>query len=95
VNKETRNERKFIELHQAIQNNGGVECETIPEYFFPEERDPVTRKMVIEFAKATCSRCPVRMMCLDYALSAGMVGIWGGTTPEERSRIRQGQKGHS
>ena len=95
VNKETKNERKFIELHAAIQDNNGVECEQIPEYFFPEEREPVSRKMVIQFAKATCARCPVRLLCLDYAVSAHMTGIWGGTTPEERSRIRQGQRAHS
>jgi len=90
VNRETKNERKFIELHAAIQANNGVECEQIPEYFFPEDRDAATRKLIIKFAKAACSRCPVRLLCLDYAISAGMTGIWGGTTPEERSRMKQG-----
>jgi hypothetical protein len=90
VNKETKNERKFIELHAAIQDNNGVECEQIPEYFFPDDRDAGTRKLIVKFAKAACSRCPVRLLCLDYAVSAGMVGIWGGTTAEERSRMKQG-----
>jgi len=95
VNKETKNERKYIELHAAIQQNNGVECEQIPEYYFPDDKDVVSRTLIIKFAKAACSRCPVRLQCLDYAVSAHMTGIWGGTTAEERSRIRQGQKGHS
>ena len=95
MNKETKNERKYIELHAAIQQNNGVECEQIPEYYFPDDKDAVSRKLIVKFAKAACSRCPVRLLCLDYAVSAHMTGIWGGTTAEERSRIRQGQKGHS
>jgi WhiB family redox-sensing transcriptional regulator len=44
-------------------------------------------------------RCPVRPQCLDYALSGAdtwggiATGIWGGTTPAERDRLRQQRKG--
>jgi len=29
-------------------------------------------------AKCICSRCPVIAECLDYATSAGELGVWGG-----------------
>jgi hypothetical protein len=65
-------ERKYIELQEAIRNNDGVQCASVPEVFFPE----------------VCDDCPVRLRCFDYALSAGMQGIWGGTTHEERVKLR-------
>ena len=40
-------------------------------------------------ARLTCQRCPARAECLDYALEhVELVGIWGGCTFDERSRIR-------
>lgn len=35
-----------------------------------------------------CRTCPVRAECLEYALDIGAVGIWGGTTTEQRRQIR-------
>lgn len=34
--------------------------------------------------------CPVKTECLEYAMSLPVVcvGIWGGTTPKDRRRIR-------
>jgi hypothetical protein len=82
-------ERKYIELQHAISENGGVECSQLPHVFFPEdEPDVYLRKKLIKVAKEVCNDCPVRLRCFDYALSAGMVGIWGGTTAEERAKLR-------
>jgi WhiB family redox-sensing transcriptional regulator len=82
-------ERKYIELQEAIRNNDGVQCASVPEVFFPEdEHDPEMRKSMIKVAKEVCDDCPVRLRCFDYALSAGMQGIWGGTTYEERVKLR-------
>ena len=40
-------------------------------------------------AKLICSGCPVRKECLQYALSSDMAfGVWGGTTPAERRRMK-------
>jgi WhiB family redox-sensing transcriptional regulator len=40
-------------------------------------------------AKAVCVSCPVRKACLAYALERHeQHGIWGGTTPNERTRLR-------
>ena len=39
-------------------------------------------------AKMICTRCPVRVKCLEFALATQQVyGIWGGTSEEERRRI--------
>jgi hypothetical protein len=82
-------ERKYIELQEAIRNNDGVQCGELPEVFFPEdEHDAESKKTMIAVAKQICNDCPVRLRCFDYALSAGMQGIWGGTTYEERLKLR-------
>jgi WhiB family redox-sensing transcriptional regulator len=41
-------------------------------------------------AIAVCAACFVRDECLDYAMSdIEIVGVWGGTTTEERRRLRR------
>lgn len=77
-------ERKFIELHEAIRKNNGVECETLPDFFFPEEPDTKGNKIVADIAKGICENCPIKAQCLDYAKSTRVYGVWGGTTYEER-----------
>ena len=82
-------ERKYIELQHAISENGGVQCSQLPECFFPEDEPNLyLRRKLIAVAKEVCDDCPVKARCFDYALSAGMVGIWGGTTAEERQKLR-------
>jgi WhiB family transcriptional regulator, redox-sensing transcriptional regulator len=60
-----------------------------PEVFFPVgETGPGARQ--IAEAKVICARCQVAAQCLDWALRAGEpAGVWGGTTPEERRRLRR------
>lgn len=38
-------------------------------------------------AKEVCVGCPVRMPCLWTAVDEGRVGVWGGTTEEERTPL--------
>ncbi|TMK81786.1 MAG: WhiB family transcriptional regulator, partial [Actinobacteria bacterium] len=41
-------------------------------------------------ALSICATCPVRAQCLDYAIrNRETYGIWGGTTPDQRRRIRR------
>ncbi|MFB4193369.1 WhiB family transcriptional regulator [Streptomyces carpaticus] len=57
-----------------------------PELFFPEP-DETDR---IATAKALCSACPVRRVCLDTALENGdRHGIRGGMTEEEREPLHR------
>lgn len=40
-------------------------------------------------AKAICAACPVRVECLDFAITEGMHwGIWGGLAPRERRAVK-------
>ena len=63
-----------------------------PKLFFPvgtAEEGPVRA----DPAKRVCSGCPVRAVCLDWALTTGQeIGVWGGTVPDERRMLR-GQRG--
>ncbi len=41
-------------------------------------------------AKATCSTCVVQSECLAFAMAnPDLVGIWGGTSARERTRMRR------
>jgi hypothetical protein len=77
-------ERKYLELHAAIQEVGSVECEELPDVFFAQEASTSGQRLVEEIAKNICNSCPVKALCRDYALSTKVYGIWGGTTFEER-----------
>jgi WhiB family redox-sensing transcriptional regulator len=57
------------------------------ELFYPI---PGTKGAVkqAEEVKAFCRICDVKNECLEYAIKNEEVfGIWGGTTPKERSKI--------
>ena len=44
----------------------------------------------IESAKAVCSGCAVQEACLEFALLTNQeFGVWGGTSEDERRRLRQ------
>ena len=65
-------------------------CREHPEIdFFP------VRGESVEAAKAVCARCLVRDECLATALAMcdsgldGAVGIWGGTSQQERVQLRR------
>lgn len=59
-----------------------------PAVFYPASDDDA------EPAKAVCAGCPVRQLCLEYALAnRERDGIWGGATERERRRmLRQRRK---
>jgi WhiB family transcriptional regulator, redox-sensing transcriptional regulator len=41
-------------------------------------------------AKAVCESCPVRVECLDHAVTSGeRYGVWGGLTSDERLTWRR------
>lgn len=60
-----------------------------PDLFFPiSTSGPAV--IQIARAKAICARCPVRRQCLEFARTHEPgYGIWGGTTPEDRQRVRR------
>ena len=61
-----------------------------PDLFFPasQRMTPQRAKQEAE-AKAVCRGCPVTAECLSCALAHQEVGVWGGTTEDERKQIRE------
>ena len=59
-------------------------------FFGPDGARPQEREMREAKATAVCTRCPVCVQCLDYALRNSIKhGIWGGLNKEERSQERR------
>jgi WhiB family transcriptional regulator, redox-sensing transcriptional regulator len=60
-----------------------------PDLFFPiGDTGPAVEHA--EAAKAVCRQCPVRLDCLEYALTSNQdAGVWGGATEEERRKLRR------
>src|SRR6266508_919418 len=63
------------------------------ELFYPDPGDQAAEQA----AKQLCAACPVRQPCLEMALATGdQHAILGGTTPQERGRLRrQRQEAHA
>lgn len=81
--------RQYKNLNDAIVENNGVECEQAPDAFFIDQSDE-NRAYKVKLAKSICDQCPVKFLCLEYALeSYEQEGIWGGTTPWERRALRR------
>ena len=62
-----------------------------PDLFFPSRGEDLKRAK----AKTVCATCPVRLPCLEYALTVPVtntgtyvIGVWGGTSEKERRNIR-------
>ena len=82
----------YARLQEAIEDNGGVVCEQVPfVFFYEDEFDKRTdEREKVRLAKEICKECPVRLLCLEYALEANeRYGIWGGTTHKERKKLRR------
>lgn len=62
---------------------------TDPELFFPAGSTGAAVEE-IQAAKAVCQTCQVRSACLQFALETNQeAGIWGGTTEDERPKLRR------
>ncbi|MGI5372951.1 WhiB family transcriptional regulator [Streptomyces sp. CA-251387] len=60
-----------------------------PDLFYPIGTSGPT-VLQTEQAKAVCRRCSVREQCLRWALDQKQfIGIWGGTSEDERRALRQ------
>lgn len=90
LSKDKQIQRKFTELLFAIRENGGVECEQVPDIFFPEDIDYRMAKSEIMLAKSICFDCPIKGLCGEYGMMADEpFGIWGGMTAQERNTLRK------
>lgn len=59
------------------------------ELFFDESHGRKAQAIELK-AKAVCSRCPVRVECLEFAIATNEHnGIWGGLTDKERRSLKR------
>ena len=64
-------------------------CRSVdPDLFFPIGTSGASLLQIDE-AKQICRTCPVCGPCLRRALDCGAVGVWGGTTEDERRKLRR------
>lgn len=63
-------------------------CTTVdPELFFPENYSDLD---AVKAAKDICNACWIQKDCLSFAIQQKeREGIWGGTTPSERKKLRR------
>jgi len=66
----------------------GICAQTDVDLFTVEGR----KKHSVKAAKAVCARCLVTDECLQYALDNDLEGVFGGTTTEERKRMKKVQR---
>lgn len=58
-----------------------------PGVFFPSDG------VGVDVARRICSTCPVKQVCLEYALRNRIDhGVWGGTSERERRRILRSRR---
>ena len=78
-------------LNQLLEWRDRAACRNSdPDLFFPVGADGGSVDEILA-AKAVCRSCPVEGQCLQYAFETNQpTGIWGGTTEDERRRLRRG-----
>lgn len=71
-------------------DQGVASCATAdPDAFFPERGSHSFSNV---YAKRICSTCPYKSPCLEWAIENEEMGIWGGTTENERRSMRRMRK---
>jgi WhiB family transcriptional regulator, redox-sensing transcriptional regulator len=74
--------------HQDWREQGAC-LSANPDLFFPISSRGASAGQIAR-AKGICAGCPVREPCLSFALSTQQqFGIWGGTTEDERKKMRR------
>lgn len=79
----------YKELTEQIIDEGDVPCQQAPDVFFIDKGDHQGPEK-IRMSKQLCDSCPLRLLCLEYALEAKeRDGIWGGLTYNERKALKR------
>lgn len=70
--------------------------EVDPELFFPQESEIAgtvySHYVNAAAAKEVCDACPLKLKCLEYAMSTNEIGIWGGTTELQRHNLKKSMR---
>lgn len=76
---------KFPDLRLGLCREIGITL------FFPDEKGD-NGSDTYTLARTICSACTVRIQCLEWAVRHEDHGMWGGTSPVERRKIRRERK---
>jgi WhiB family transcriptional regulator, redox-sensing transcriptional regulator len=73
------------------QDEGSCRHADADLFFPPFDVEPTAARIAREnAAKAVCAECPVRIECLEWALTADEpYGVWGGYSESERRELRR------
>ena len=53
---------------------------------------PPFRSHALRYMRQTCERCPFTTECREYGIAHEVWGMWGGTTPTERTKMRKARR---
>jgi WhiB family redox-sensing transcriptional regulator len=89
--------RDYISIPSFLEKDDPLCAQTDPELFFSQpvagSEDLFKTKRSVYLserqAKEICKECPLIKDCLAYALKYDEHGIWGGTTEQDREKIRR------
>lgn len=78
------------DFYRLLEETGEVPCQSAPSVFFDDDEMTRGDKIVNgRLARKLCGLCPIRLQCLEYAVSnQEFQGVWGGLTEVERKRLR-------
>lgn len=90
----SKRSKELLKIPRFILEGEPSCSQTDPELFFPVETEMGFGRVAIKYtspsaAKKICSNCPLINPCLEYALINDEIGIWGGTTEQERIQIKR------
>jgi hypothetical protein len=74
-----------------VEQGACSSSELSPDDWYPVSASAEAARCVAAGAIAVCGACRVREECLELALrnwAVGQHGVWGGTVPAERDRLR-------
>jgi hypothetical protein len=80
----------LLVVEQGVCSTSGLS----PDDWYPASAPTGAARREAANAIAVCSGCRVREECLELALrnwAVGRHGVWGGTVPAERERLRAGR----
>lgn len=81
------------DFYRLLDETGEVPCQSAPSMFFTDDEQTTSEKILnVRYAKQLCWGCPIRLECLDYAVSNSETeGVWGGLAERERKGLRRGR----
>lgn len=73
--------------HPAPANDPRAACRGADIELFVSPDDTDEEPYPSAEAMSFCNRCAIRPECLDWALSNGEIGVWGGTSTYQREQL--------